>query len=163
MMPEPYPTEQAPSDQPAAEPYVELAERYALIPESLLYDPSIPAEAVRLYGVLRRHGSDPANCFPSHRRLAELVGRSARSVPAWLRSLEDAGWIERVPRVSPEGDPTSNGYRVFSVPRRAQQRGVRAQERTGVRAEQRGRSTPESAPNESKRTRASSNESSRAL
>jgi len=133
-------------------PHVQVEHRFATIPEALLYDTAVPAEAVRVYGVLLRHGSDPSNCFPSYKRIGKLIGKSARSVPAWVKALEEAGWIERVARTSDAGDPDSNGYRVFAVP------GVRAGERIPLPAGERGGSTPHSAPKESKGKRASSNE-----
>lgn len=151
-------TDAAYPDDPT--PHVEVTERFALVPEPLLYDPDICAEAVRVYAVLRRHGSDPTNCYPSHRRLAELIGKSPRSIQGWLRQLDDAGWIDRVARTTPSGDPDSNGYRVHG---RAQERGVRAGERGGVRAAERGGYAPESAPKESNGKRASSNENALAL
>ena len=126
-------------------PNVEIVDRFAIVPEELLYDAAIPAEAVRVYAVLCRYGSDPSNCYPSHATIAGHIGKSARSVPAWIRTLELAGWVERVPRFSPEGDPTSNGYRVHG---RATQRGVRADERGPLRADERGGSALESAPKE---------------
>jgi hypothetical protein len=139
-----------------AGPHVTLADRFAIVPEALLYDPSISDTAVRVYGVLVRHGSDPANCYPSHARIAQLIGKSKRSVQGWVKELEDAGWIERVARTTEAGDPDSNGYLVWGV--RAGERGVRATQRGGVRAGQRGGYAPHSAPKESNRTKANANE-----
>lgn len=133
---------------------------YAEIPQALLYDPTISAEAVRVYGVLYRHGQTPENCFPSHKRIAGLIGKAERSVPSWIRQLEEAGWITRVPRwrradeisyenpMDDEGEswePTSNAYHVH----RAAQRDLRAGERIPLRAGERGGSTLDSAPKES--------------
>lgn len=97
-----------------------------MIPEALLYDPSISAEAVRVYGVLVRHGDKPASCHPSHRRIAEFIGKSPRSIQAWIRELEDAGWVQRFARFTADGDPDTNGYYIRVV-----QRGVRVEERGG--------------------------------
>lgn len=85
---------------------------YAMVPEALLYDPAISDKAVRLYGVLRRHGDDPANCYPSKRRLATLMGCAPASIGRPLRELETSGWIERVARTTELGDPDSNGYHI---------------------------------------------------
>lgn len=85
---------------------------FAMVPEALLYDPELSDKAVRLYGVLRRHGDDPANCYPSKRRLADLMGCATSSLGRPLRELEDAGWIARVARVDATGEQTSNGYHV---------------------------------------------------
>lgn len=116
--------------KPPPAPHVTNDEYWAPIPEALLYDPGITAEAVRVYGVLRRHGDDPANCYPGYPRIAEFIGAKPRSIPKWIRELEDAGWVQRVKRFSDTGDQLPNAYRVFS---RAAQRGVRANERGGTR------------------------------
>lgn len=89
--------------------------RYAPIPQDLLYDPSISAQAVRIYGVLMRHGSDPSRCYPSHERLGQLIGVSERSVQRPLAELVKAGWIKKVRRTNKHGERTSDGYHVFSV------------------------------------------------
>lgn len=137
-------------DEPATggQPHVVNEDRYAPIPEALLYDPEISADAVRVYGVLRRHGDDPKNCYPGQGRIARLIGRSPRSINGWLRQLEDAGWIERTIRFSDVGDYDSNAYRVFLV-RRAGERGVRADERVPVRASERAGYALDSAIKES--------------
>lgn len=122
---------------------------FAQVPEALLYDRKVSAEAVRIYGALVRHGTEPIDCFPSHARLAELLGCSPRSIPKWTRELERAGWIERVPRFTAAGDPDSNGYRVH-----ARQRGGSALARGEG-------SAPTSAPNESKKEREPINDGAR--
>lgn len=89
---------------------------FAMVPEALLYDPERSDKAVRLYGVLRRHGDDPTDCYPSKRRLADLMGCAPASLNRPLNELEDAGWIVRVARVDDRGQ-TSNGYHVHAAPR----------------------------------------------
>lgn len=131
--------------------HVTIEGQWAPIPEALLYDTAVSDTAVRVYGVLYRHGQDPANCYPSHARIGGLIGRSKRSVQAWVTELVDAGWVDVIARTTPAGDPDTNGYHVRLVPDlgRAAQRGVRADQRGGVRAEQRGGSALASAPKES--------------
>lgn len=121
--------------------------RWAAIPEDLLFDAAISPEAVRVYGVLLRHGTDPGSCYPSHRRIAQLIGKSPRSVPRWVRELEVAGWVQVVPRTASQGDPDSNGYRVFDHAQPSA--GVPAGSRTPLPADQRGGYAQDSAPNES--------------
>jgi len=133
--------------------HVEVEHRFAMIPETLLYDDAISPDAVRVYGVLVRHGSDPENCYPSHARIGGLIGRSKRSIATWISELETAGWVERVARLRPDGSPDSNGYRVLMIPRqpeeRVPQRGVHASQGGGVPVVQRGPSTLDNAPKES--------------
>jgi Helix-turn-helix domain len=97
---------------------------FGQIPDALAYDSTIPRRAKDVYHVLIRRGTEPSTCFPSHAYIAGVLGLSPRTIPRLIRGLEAAGWIERVPRRSPEGDPTSNGYWVFSRP--SGEGGVRA-------------------------------------
>lgn len=73
-------------------------ELWAKVPEELLYDSSISANAVRIYGCLARHGSDPTNCYPSHARIAELLGMSERSIARPLNELVQSGWVTKIKR-----------------------------------------------------------------
>jgi Helix-turn-helix domain len=139
--------------------HVEVSHFWAPIPQELLYDATISADAVRVFGVLHRHGTDPTNCYPSHARIAELIGRSKRSVPGWIKELADAGWVEVIPRRDERGDQMSNAYRVMMM--RAGERAPRAGERGGVPATERVPPALVSAPKESNRTRASKNEKER--
>jgi hypothetical protein len=85
--------------------------RYAQIPEALLYDPNVGAEAVRVYGVLLRHGERPDNCYPGHERIATLISKSPRSINRFIAELEHAGWVSRVQRRNPHtGNFTSCSY-----------------------------------------------------
>lgn len=90
--------------------------RWAPIPEDLLYDPDITPLAVRVYGVLIRHGIDPESCYPSHGRIAERLGVSRRSIQRPIRELEEAGWIERRQRFDASGARISDGYHLRDVP-----------------------------------------------
>jgi len=85
---------------------------FAQMPEGVLYDPSLSDKAVRVYGALLRHGSDPTNCYPSHDRIARLIGCSKRSVARPLDELEKGGWVERAKRYDANGARTSDGYMV---------------------------------------------------
>lgn len=107
-MPTPTPPERHVANEPTP---------FAMVPEALLYDPSLSDKAVRLYAVLRRHGDDPENCYPSKRRLSDLMGCSPSSLGRPAKELEDAGWIARVARFDALGAPTSNGYFVHAARR----------------------------------------------
>lgn len=133
-------------------PHVTVQEPFAVIPEALLYDPKVDDGMVRVYGVLRRHGSDPSNCYPSHRRIAGLTGKSKRSIPAIIGRLVDAGWVSVMHRRDEAGDPTSNAYTVHSSPvvGGSLVRGVYASERAPSTRENAEGYTRQNAPNESK-------------
>lgn len=144
-MPDPIPH---PDD--VQKPAVVTDYRYAPIPEAVLYG-ELSDKAVRVYGVLMRHGLDPDHCYPSQRRIADLIGAAPRSIQRPLKELEAAGWIARKPRFLPTGDRTSDGYsvRTFSAtPTRESVGGPRAGTRT-PHASERGKRKQE---NESNRT-----------
>lgn len=129
------------------EPHVEVVQRFAMIPEALLYDPNVDDAMVRVYGVLHRHGTDPSNCYPSHARIGGFIGKSKRTVPAIIARLAAAGWVEVIPRKSKHGDWDSNSYRVHAAPVRVgstRERGV------GSTRQDEDGSTRQDAPNESK-------------
>lgn len=84
---------------------------WAKVPEALLYS-DLSDKAVRVYACLHRHGDDPANCYPSHARIAALIGCADRSIARPLAELEAAGWIVKKPRYQPDGRRTSDGYYV---------------------------------------------------
>lgn len=90
--------------------------RFAMIPEALVYDEAVSDGAVRLFAALLRHGMDPKSCYPSLERLAELLGKTDRTIRRQIRELESAGWVEVVTRHRPDGGQTSNGYRLYSAP-----------------------------------------------
>ena len=89
--------------------------RFAPIPEELLFDTTVSSTAVRLWGVLARHGLDPDSCFPSTARLAGLLGRAQRTVPLLLAELETAGWLTRHARFAADGGRTSNRFELHST------------------------------------------------
>lgn len=132
------------------------ADRWARVPEALIYDHRVSGNAVRVYAALSRFGSTPATCYPKLATIAELIGAKPRSVPAWVRELEAAGWVTRHPRLKADGSPDSNGYDLGGyAPASA---GGTRQPARRVRAEERGGSAPRSAPKESHGTRATERE-----
>lgn len=91
--------------------------QFALVPVWLL-DPErrLSDRAIRLYAVLRAHADRNGATWPSIPTLARWTGCSERSVQRTLRELEEGGALVTVPRVSEDGDPTSNVYFLRSVP-----------------------------------------------
>lgn len=84
--------------------------RFAMIPEWLLFDPTISMSAKAVYGVLVRHGSNPSNCFPSTARIAALLGTTNKTVRKLIDELVEHGVVERHARYNENGGFTSNGY-----------------------------------------------------
>lgn len=89
---------------------------FAPIPEGVLYDPALSANAVRVYGCLMRHGLDAERCYPSRERIAELCAMSISTAKRAVAELVEHGWVERVERYDKDGAQTSNGYHVRATP-----------------------------------------------
>lgn len=87
---------------------------WAPVPEELILDPDVSHLALRVWCILRRHGDSPDNCYPSHRRIAGLLGVSPRSIARPLKDLETAGWIERFERRDGGGSRLADGYVVLT-------------------------------------------------
>ncbi len=124
---------------------------FAQVPEALLYS-DLSDLAVRVYGCLIRHGTTPETCHPTHARIAELIGKSERSIQRPVTELERAGWIERR-TTTDNGLQKLDGYFVTgalsSAVGRADERGAPAlRSAPGTRAmnESKERAAQESAP-----------------
>ena len=95
---------------------VKVDHAFAMIPEWVLYA-DISANAVRLYGVLRRFADqNSGECWPSRRLLGERCKVSPATVDRALEELVEAGAVTVKGRVTDRGDRTSNLYTVLSVP-----------------------------------------------
>lgn len=92
--------------------HVTTDHHWAPIPEAVLYDKRLSDKAVRVYGCLLRHGLTPDSCYPSHGRIAGLIGCAKRSVQRPLVELEEAGWVARTARFDESGQRVSDGYHV---------------------------------------------------
>lgn len=89
--------------------------RFAQIPEALVYDHRVTPTAVRVYACLVRHGANPGSCFPSHGRIAALIGVAKRSIQRPLRELEETGWIVRMERYGDDGGRLTDGFLIRST------------------------------------------------
>jgi DNA-binding MarR family transcriptional regulator len=69
-------------------------EKWAKIPERMLYDRALHASDIRVYGCLERHKNrKTGKCFPSISRISKLIGSSRRRVIENLKNLEKGGFI----------------------------------------------------------------------
>jgi hypothetical protein len=96
------------------EPQLDERRRFAMIPEDMLFDPEMPAGAIKVFGILHRYGRTPDTCYPSMKLIGEKAGIGRRQVRRYIEVLESTGWLRRVPRESEVGDPDSNAYYLFS-------------------------------------------------
>jgi DNA-binding transcriptional ArsR family regulator len=69
-----------------------------------------PAAKIVLYWLADHYNQSTGECFPSHKRLAELCEMTDRSVRLHLDQLAEAGLIEVVKRTRDNGSQTSNSY-----------------------------------------------------
>ena len=88
------------------------AGNFEQIPHWILFDDRVTANAVRLYLVLRSFAMGQGVAFPSRRRLAEALHVSMPTLDAAKRCLIDVGAIEVITRQHPNGDQTTNLYRL---------------------------------------------------
>ena len=77
-----------------------------------LRDVPVGPHAVNLARALASHANAAGECWPSVKTLANECRTSERTMQRASRELEGVGLVERVARVSPAGDPTSNLYRL---------------------------------------------------
>jgi hypothetical protein len=84
-----------------------LTDRFAQIPEWVLYHDELDALDVRVWGVLNRHGDQP---FPGHKRIGQLVGKSTDTVARSLNRLAKVGAITSEARYRDDGSRTTNLY-----------------------------------------------------
>lgn len=92
---------------------------FAVIPETVLYA-DISSNAVRVYGVLRRHADkDDNSCHPGRARIAKLAHISPSAVDRAIQQLVDAGFVTVHHRRDPENpkQSLSNRYVIHSEAR----------------------------------------------
>lgn len=108
---------------------------YAIIPASVRYDDSIPANAKLLYGEISALADDSGYCYASNQYFANLYKVSERAISGWISALKKGKYIavyvkkarngqvqqrkiflETAVRVSTEdGQPVEN---IFHTPRK---------------------------------------------
>lgn len=91
--------------------------RFATVPEAVLYDEAISAQAMRLYAVLVRHTDRNAEAWPRLSTLATLLHTSRDSIKRWLGELTRRGWVTCTARTRSNGSQTTNRYTVHAVRR----------------------------------------------
>lgn len=72
-----------------------------------------PAAKIVLYWLADHHNGETGECFPSHKRLAEVCEMTDRSVRNQIEALKEMGLIEVIDRQRPNGSQTSNAYKLI--------------------------------------------------
>lgn len=90
---------------------------FAILPQRMLHDKSIPQGAKMTYLALSSFVGDSDEVWPSHSTLADLTGSSISSVQRSLKWLREAGWVAWRPGANEETNAqTSNRYVVHTEP-----------------------------------------------
>lgn len=72
-----------------------------------------PSAKIVLYWLADHYNGDTGECFPSHKRLAEVCEMTDRSIRNQIEVLKDMGLIEVFDRKRPNGSQTSNAYKLL--------------------------------------------------
>lgn len=88
---------------------------FSIVPQWLIFSPVSPTAKV-IYAVLQRHADRNGVCFPSRRKMAELVCVSIKTVDRAIEELESIGAIEKRRRYGEDGSYRSNEYQVITAP-----------------------------------------------
>ena len=67
---------------------------FAVIPECVLHDKELPAQAKLIYGEISALCAKKGFCWATNAYFAELYGVSASSVKRWIKTLIDKGYID---------------------------------------------------------------------
>lgn len=92
-------------------------ERFAVVPEWLLDEPSVSDRAVRLYGVLRRYVGTNGVAWPSRRKIAERLACSMDTIDRAVAELVAAGALRVERRHRDDGSLTSSSYSLWPFSR----------------------------------------------
>jgi biotin operon repressor len=88
--------------------------RFAVIPQWVLFHPTLTAVDVRVYGVIAALAGY-SEIRPSRAYIADKVGMSVETVKRSIANLQDVGALVVIPRYGEKGRQ-SNGYRLVTDP-----------------------------------------------
>ena len=93
---------------PAKRKFTRIPKTYDLI------SAGVPVETIPTYACLADHANNrTGECWPSMARLAEILGRSVRTVQRHLHALKECGVVEFVERRRHKGRYSSYLYKVL--------------------------------------------------
>lgn len=99
---------------------------FSILPEALLYSPTLSDRAKVLWGCLARHADAEDRCFPGYPLLAKHLHCSRASVWRAMAELQAEGWVTITARYRDDGGQASNDYVIYEVPIPAENRTVSA-------------------------------------
>lgn len=83
-------------------------QRFAQIPDGVLYAIGVSANAKILWAILQRHADPAGACYPGRKRMADLMGVSEETVKRAKAELVKAKLIECTPRFDTGGRRTTD-------------------------------------------------------
>jgi hypothetical protein len=90
---------------------------YSRVPAAVAADKRLWASDLRTLAALCKFADRRGRCFPSHNRLADMLGMARRQVQRSLTRLRRFGWISWERRFRRDGRGlTSNLYQIFYKP-----------------------------------------------
>jgi len=78
------------------------------VPNPILFDERVSSTAVRVYGLLQIFAMWKDHCYPGHRRLAELLKVSEKTIRRSLENLEKTKWV----KIKRRGQGKTNIYTI---------------------------------------------------
>lgn len=87
---------------------------FATIPRSMLHDGGVPRDAKLVYLILSSHVGGAGMAWPSHRRMAELLGMHLSTVKRQLAWLRDNGYIAWEQQHRDDEALTTNSYVILA-------------------------------------------------
>ena len=100
---------------------------FEMVPHWVLFHPELSALAVRLYLALRKYADAKGDCFPSRKKLADLLGVGVPTLDRARKQLVSAGAIEIRQRRASDDRWLTSMYRVHWHPRIEMIQGVGSQ------------------------------------
>jgi DNA-binding transcriptional ArsR family regulator len=93
--------------------------KFTRIPKTTdLVEAGVPVEAIPTYTCLADHANNrTGECWPSMTRMAEILGKSVRTIQRHLHALKECGLVEFVERRRHRGRFSSYLYRVVHIVR----------------------------------------------
>ena len=81
--------------------WIAFDDGFRVIPDGLLFDPSVSPAAVRLYGIIKTFGGTNRTAWPGLPGIADRIAAhggerpSERTLKRWMAELVAAGWVTR--------------------------------------------------------------------
>lgn len=94
-----------------------MGDHFTVVPSYIIHDNRVDRNALLAYVAVRSFmGGESMTCYPSISAIAARARVSPNTAREAVHSLRDLGYVEVVARTKPDGEPTSNLYKLNSIP-----------------------------------------------